>query len=177
MTNDECRFSNLNFYSTSVWASGHIISYKISNTMNDQKPKVGVGVMVLKVGKILLGKRKGSHGAGEYAFPGGHLEYMESFAACAIRETREECGIEINNIRFQFLANVTDYAPKHYVHIGLVCDWQSGEPQVLEPEKLESWDWYDPNHLPEPLFAFCKMAIESYNKGKQYYDLSTGGKL
>ncbi len=65
------------------------------------KPKVGIGVMILKDGKVLLGKRKGSHGAGQYAFPGGHLEYMESFEDCARRETREECGIEIQNIPVQ----------------------------------------------------------------------------
>jgi len=85
----------------------------------DNRPKVGVGILVLKDKKVLLGKRKGSHGEGEYAFPGGHLEYMESFEDCAKREVTEECGIEISNIQFQFLANVTKYAPKHYAHIGL----------------------------------------------------------
>ena len=45
-----------------------------------------------------------------YAFPGGHLEYMESFEQCARRETLEECGIEIERIRFQFVANVQTYA-------------------------------------------------------------------
>jgi 8-oxo-dGTP diphosphatase len=84
--------------------------------------RVGIGVMILKDGKVLLGKRKGSHGAGEYAFPGGHLEYMESFDDCARRETREECGIEIDNIRFQFVANIKQYAPKHYAHIGVLAD-------------------------------------------------------
>lgn len=63
-----------------------------------QHPKVGIGVMIFRDGEILLGKRKGSHGDGEYAFPGGHLEYMESFSDCARREVREECGIEIANI-------------------------------------------------------------------------------
>src|SRR3990167_1693186 len=108
--------------------------------MEDQKPKIGIGIMILKDDKVLLGRRKGSHGAGEYAFPGGHLEYMESFEGCARRETMEECGMEIQNVRFQFLSNLTHYAPKHYVHIGLVADWKSGEPQVREPEKCESWD-------------------------------------
>ncbi|MEK6841001.1 MAG: DNA mismatch repair protein MutT, partial [Nanoarchaeota archaeon] len=42
----------------------------MTNTSNNQV-KVGVGVMIFKNGKILLSKRKGSHGAGEYAFPGG----------------------------------------------------------------------------------------------------------
>ncbi len=132
--------------------------------------KVGVGVMILKEGKLLLSKRKGSHGAGEYAFPGGHLEYMESFEDCAIRETLEECGIKIKNIEFLYLANVTKYAPKHYVHIGLVAEWESGEPQILEPEKAESWDWYDLDSLPEPMFEMCKLSVESYKNRKNYYD-------
>lgn len=136
--------------------------------METQKPKVGIGVMVFKDGKILLSKRKGSHGSGEYAFPGGHLEYLESFEDCARRETKEECGIEIENVRFQFLANVTKYAPKHYVHIGMLADWKSGEPAVLEPEKSESWAWYDLDNLPQPLFEMCKLAIDSYKTGKIY---------
>lgn len=63
--------------------------------VQQSQPKVGIGVMILKQGKVLLGMRKGSHGAGELAFPGGHLDYMESFEDCARRETREERGIEI----------------------------------------------------------------------------------
>lgn len=138
--------------------------------MEEQKPKVGVGVMILKGGKVLLTKRKGSHGAGEYGFPGGHLELMESFEDCAIRETREECGIEIKNIAFLYLTNVTKYAPKHYVHIGLVADWASGEPKTLEPDKAEEWRWYDLNELPVgPTFEFCKLAFDAYKTGKHYY--------
>lgn len=136
------------------------------------KLKVGIGVMVLKGGKILLGKRLGSHGAGEFAFPGGHLEYMESFADCARREIAEECGIKIKNIRFQFLANLTKYAPKHYVHIGLVADWENGEPEVLEPEKSESWHWYELDNFPCPLFKTCALAIESFQTGINYFDIN-----
>lgn len=137
-------------------------------------PKAGVGVMIFKNGKVLLAKRKGSHGEGEYAFPGGHLEYMESFDDCARREVNEECGIKINNIRFQFLANVIKYVPKHYVHIGLLADWESGEPMVLEPEKSELWCWYELDKLPQPMFETCKIAIDSYRTGKNYYDIPVG---
>lgn len=128
--------------------------------------------MILKEGKVLLGKRKGSHGAGEYAFPGGHLEYMESFEACARRETMEECGIEIQHVRFQFLANLTQYAPKHYVHIGMIAEWESGEPRVLEPDKSEAWDWYDLGNLPEYLFGGASLAIDSYKTGSSFYDVA-----
>src|SRR3989344_8223566 len=107
-----------------------------------QRIRVGVGVMVLKEGKVLVSRRKTSHGAGSFSFTGGHLEYMESFEECAKRETREECGIEIKNVKFLFLSNLKRYAPKHYVHIQLITDWKSGEPRVLEPEKTEEWKWY-----------------------------------
>lgn len=138
--------------------------------MEQNRTKVGVGVMILKDGKVLFGKRKGSHGAGEYAFPGGHLEYLESFEDCAQRELKEECGIDVVNIRFQFLANVLKYAPKHYVHVGLLADWSAGEPMVLEPEKLESWGWYEFDKLPQPMFEMCRMAISSYETELNYYD-------
>ncbi len=136
----------------------------------ENKPRVGIGVIIFKDGKILLGKRKGSHGAGEYCAPGGHLEYMESFESCAKRETLEECGLKIKNIRFQFLANIKTYAPKHYAHIELLADWESGEPKVLEPEKCESWDWYDLDKLPEPIFEMTRIAIDNLKTGENYFD-------
>ncbi|MCX6790614.1 MAG: NUDIX domain-containing protein [Candidatus Gribaldobacteria bacterium] len=131
-------------------------------------PKVGVGVMIIKNKQVLLGKRKNAHGAEEYSFTGGHLEYLESFEECAIRETKEECGLKITNIRFQLLANLKIYAPKHYVHIGMVADWLKGEPQVLEPDSMTDWQWYDLDNLPQPIFLASKIIIDSYQSGQQY---------
>lgn len=138
--------------------------------MEEQRTKVGVGVIVLKDSKILFGKRKSSHGAGEYAWPGGHLEYMESFEECARREVMEETGMKIRNIRFLRLLNFKDYAPKHYVDICLMADWDSGEPKVLEPEKCEEWIWADLNNIPEPLFKAEYSGLEALKTGKNYFD-------
>jgi len=134
------------------------------------RPKVGIGVMILKDGKILLGKRKNAHGEGEYAFPGGHLEHLESIVACAKRETAEETGIEIANVRFLRLLNLTAYAPKHYVHLTMLADWASGEPRVLEPEKCEGWEWHDPERLPEPVFATVAGDVEAMRTGRNFFD-------
>jgi 8-oxo-dGTP diphosphatase len=137
----------------------------------DNITKVGVGVMVLRDGKVLLGKRKGKkHGAGQYAWPGGHLEYMESIEGCAKREVKEESDMEIDNVRFVRLLNLKDYAPKHYIDIGVVADWKSGEPKNMEPEKLEGWEWHDIDNLPSPLFAACASTVEAYKTGKTFFD-------
>ena len=50
-----------------------------------KRPRVGLGVFVKKEGKVLVGERKGSHGAGTWALPGGHLEGGESFEECCKR--------------------------------------------------------------------------------------------
>lgn len=126
--------------------------------------------MIFKEGKVLLGKRKGAHGEGEYCFPGGHLEYMESFEECARREVWEETGIEIENVRFLSLTNLKAYAPRHFVNINVTADWKSGKQRVREPDKCAGWDWYDLENLPSPLFAVIPHSLEAYKGGRNYFD-------
>lgn len=126
--------------------------------------------MVVKDGKVLMSQRKSSHGSGEYQFPGGHLEFGESFEECARREIKEEAGIEVEDIRLQFVANIKKYKAKHYVHLGLISNWKSGEPKNLEPEKSTDWDWYDPDNLPSTLFEATRLAFDSFKTGRMYYD-------
>jgi 8-oxo-dGTP diphosphatase len=60
-----------------------------------ERPRVGIGVIILKNGRVLLGKRKSSHGTGTWHFPGGHLEFGESLEDCSRREVLEETGMKI----------------------------------------------------------------------------------
>ncbi len=136
----------------------------------ENQTKVGIGVMILKDNKVLIGKRKAKHGENTYSFPGGHLEYMERFEECIKREVREECGLEIINIKFLHVANVLMFTPKHYINICFSADWESGQPENLEPEKCEGWEWCDLESLPNPLFPQTALAIKSYTTGSCYYD-------
>jgi len=134
--------------------------------MTDSVTKVGVGALIIKDGRALFSLRKGSFGAGEYGTIGGHLEYLESFEEAILREVREEAGLEINNLRFLCLTNSRQYLPKHFVDVGFVADWVSGEPKVLEPEYHENWSWHDINEPPSPLFGFISNYIEAYKTGQ-----------
>lgn len=135
-----------------------------------ERPKVGIGVMIIKDGKILLGLRKGAHGENTYTPPGGHMEYMESFENTVRREVKEETGMEIKNIKFLCLFNLKEYAPKHYVNLGFTAEWASGKPKVMEPDKCESWNWYDIDNLPSPLFATMPYYVKAYKIGRNFWD-------
>jgi 8-oxo-dGTP diphosphatase len=124
---------------------------------NENRPKVGVGVFILKDGKVLMGLRKGTHGPGTWCPPGGHLEYAESPEECAKRETDEECGLNITNVkRGPYTNAVFQESGKHYITLYMIADWKSGEPQLLEPDKCEKWDWFAWDELPEPIFLPIK---------------------
>lgn len=132
--------------------------------------RVGVGIVVFKGKKILLGKRKAAHGEGEYAGLGGHLEFGESIEQCAKREALEEAGIMIKNIKFLCISSLKKYQGKHYIDIGLKAEWAANEPKALEPDKCESFAWYDLNNLPEPLFAAEHNYLKALNSGKNFFD-------
>lgn len=130
----------------------------------EQKPRVGIGVMVVKDGKVLLGKRREGYGHGTWSFPGGHLEFGESWEDCARREVREEAGIEIDHLTFATAVN--DYLPEqqnHYVTLYLVANYQSGE-ATADDQEIGDWDWFEWGRLPRPLFP----PVENLLKGGFY---------
>lgn len=122
--------------------------------MESKRPKVGVGVLIVKDSKVLLGKRKGAHGAGGWCFPGGHLEYGESVEECARRELLEEAGIEAGDmIVGPYTNDIFEEEEKHYITLYIIGKYKDGEPKVCEPDKCEGWDWFDWDNLPDNLFA------------------------
>ncbi len=116
------------------------------------RPKVGVGVAVLKEGQVLLGKRKGAHGEGEWAFPGGHLEFGETLEECAKRELAEETELHALSVEKGGWSSDLMNGDKHYVTLFATVRQFEGEPALLEPEKCGGWQWFSLNALPEPLF-------------------------
>lgn len=136
----------------------------------EKRPKACVGVMIFKDGKVLLGKRRGRHGDGEYSFPGGSLEYMQSFSVCLKEEVSEEAGIEIENIKFLSVANIANHYNRQDILLSFCADWKSGEPRDLSEERIGEWQWYGLDKLPEPLFYPTEILIDSYKSGKIFYD-------
>ncbi|MBA2880236.1 8-oxo-dGTP diphosphatase [Desulfosalsimonas propionicica] len=130
--------------------------------MKPNMPMVGVGVIVLRNGLVLLGRRRGAHGAGTWALPGGHLEYGETVEACAAREVKEETGLDIHSItRGPYTSDVFPEAGKHYVTLFVTARSGSGEAQICEPARCAAWQWFDWSDLPEPLFPPLASLLET----------------
>ena len=134
--------------------------------MEKAQVKVGVGVILLKEGKILVLKRKGNH-APYYSIPGGHLEIGESFEEAAIREVAEESSIQLKNPLVLGVTNNLETFQEEGVHtisiILLATDFQ-GTAQICEPDKCEGWYWVDPQDLPQPHFEASRKGVELYQK-------------
>ena len=119
----------------------------------EKRPLVGVAVIVVRNGRVLLGKRKNSHGNGTWQFPGGHLEYGESIEACARRELREETGLVIDELRIgPYTNDFFEKERKHYVTLFVIAGKTRGDVRNGEPDKCERWDWFPWSRLPEPRF-------------------------
>jgi 8-oxo-dGTP diphosphatase len=150
---------------TVILAPGsYVLASKIWNVLM-KRPRVGVGVFVKKEGKILVGKRKGSHGAATWALPGGHLEPGESFEACCKREVHEETGLIIKNISSVVFTNdVFHDEGLHYITLFFKGEYESGEATVAEPQECEEWRWVSLNHIPQPIFLPLRNALEEINE-------------
>lgn len=102
-------------------------------------------VFVVKDGRILLIRKKRGLGAGKVNGPGGRLEAGESFAACAVREVREElCVTPLHLVKmgqhaFQFIDGYSTF-----VHVYRAADL-AGTP--AETEEAEPF-WCDLDAIP-----------------------------
>ncbi len=121
---------------------------------------VGVGVLVVHEGLVLLGKRRGSHGAGCWSAPGGRLEFGEQIEQCAARELSEETGLTASS--FELGPYTNDIFPEvreQYITIMVVARGIKSNPLNLEPEKCEGWAWFRWGEWPTPLFQPVKSML------------------
>jgi 8-oxo-dGTP diphosphatase len=134
------------------------------------RPLVGVGVLIIENDRLLLVRRRGSHGDGAFGSLGGHLEFGESPEAGLCREAREELGIELKNIQFLVCASLLMYG-RHYLDLGFRAEIAAGTPEIQPDEihKMDTVDWYDLDDLPQPLFPPVKIYLEALRTGRRYF--------
>ncbi|WP_400194293.1 NUDIX hydrolase [Hymenobacter sp. B81] len=123
--------------------------------------QVGVGIIIRNAqGHVLLGRRKGSHGAATWSFPGGHVESGEELEQTAKREVKEETTLNCLALHpYYFTNDIFREENKHYVTLFFECTQWEGVVVNAEPTKCLGWEWFDPMALPNPLFLPIQQLI------------------
>jgi len=144
----------------------------------NKRPGVGVGVIILKDNKVLLGKRNDDpdkadsllHGEGTWTLPGGKLDFGENIQDCAYREVLEETGIKINKNKIKLISVTNDVVEDaHFVTLGFLCEEFEGSSNVMEPDEITEWKWFDINDMPSPMFFPSEKIIRNFvNKSNDF---------
>ena len=129
-----------------------------------QNPSPGVVVVITDGDQVLLGKRAGgSFAAHKWCLPGGFIEFHEDFLTAAIREVREETGLNVE-IR-SILSVVSNYLSSelHTLVAVLRADVVSGEP--MPGDDIEELRWVLLGvPLPDMAFDADRHIVERYNQ-------------
>ena len=113
-------------------------------------PKIAVGTIVSTAsGRLVLCRRAIEPGYGKWVFPGGYVDRGEPLTVAALREAREECGLDI---RLDGLVNIYSYAGRAPVIVVYAATVVGGT-LVHDDEQLEVAE-FDRESIPWGELAF-----------------------
>jgi ADP-ribose pyrophosphatase YjhB (NUDIX family) len=132
-------------------------------------PKVAVGTIVGGAGdRVLLLRRAIEPGYGKWVFPGGYVDRGEIVEQAALREAREECGLEV---RLTGLIGMYSYQGRTPIVIvySAVPTRDGGDGVCMDEESLEA-RWFAPAEIPWADLAFSSTgdALRDYLEGRVY---------
>ena len=126
-------------------------------------PKVAVGTVITDTdGRIVLVKRAIEPGYGKWVFPGGYVDRGEEITLAALREAREEAGLDVT---LDHLINIYSYAGKSPIIIVYAATMISGE-LATDDEGLEIRE-FEVSEIPWDDLAFrsTREALRDYIAG------------
>ncbi|MBI5301849.1 MAG: NUDIX domain-containing protein [Chloroflexi bacterium] len=130
-----------------------------------KNPFPGVTILVEDNGKVLLGKRHAhSFNGGKWCLPGGFIEWNEDFLTAAIRETKEETGLDV---RIASIISVcTNYLSPNLHTLVVVLRAEMIGGALRAGDDIATVAWFSPTALPEMAFEADAHIIARYFANK-----------
>lgn len=123
-------------------------------------PKVAVGTIITTADeRIVLVRRAIEPGYGLWVFPGGYIDRGEQIVAAALREAREECGLDV---RIERLVNIYSYHGATPIIVVYAATVAGGE--LCTDEECLEVRLFTPDEIPWDALAFrsTREALEDY---------------
>ncbi|MGP9782326.1 NUDIX hydrolase [Glutamicibacter sp. AOP12-B1-11] len=124
-------------------------------------------VIVRDRNRVLLQRRQGTGYLDGYwsTAAAGHVEAGESAIQAAVRETREELGIELDAMQLKPLTTVHRPQSSNETAGGRIdfffeCTTWTGVPQIMEPHKTSALTWFDLCELPGKVVPHERYILE-----------------
>ena len=116
----------------------------MSDRLYPSRPVLAASVAVFRDGRVLLARRGRAPLAGLWSLPGGGVEIGESLEQAALRELREEVGVEADILGFNRHVEAIERddggrVRAHFVIASFVARWRAGEPRVSEEAAAVAW--------------------------------------
>ncbi|HVW23069.1 MAG TPA: NUDIX domain-containing protein [Candidatus Saccharimonadales bacterium] len=136
-------------------------------------PYLAAFVIFYKDGKIACVLRENTGwNDGNYCLPSGKVEENESAMAAAIREAKEEAGIDLKSANLKPALVVHRNSPdSDWIDVLFeAVDWE-GEPYNAEPHIHKELAWLDVHNLPENMVPAVRFYTEQFLAGNHYAEL------
>ncbi len=129
---------------------------------------IDLHIVLLKDGCLLMGRRLNTRfGAGQYHVPAGHLESDETILDGAIREAREETGVELAPDALDLAYVMHFRGESDRLSLFFVAERWLGEISNREPEKCAGWEWVPTDWLPEDTVPYARQALADLLAGRR----------
>lgn len=139
----------------------------MTTTESADRPTSGVGVVVIENGRLLMVKRGHPPGQGLWAVPGGKVRFGETLRAAAVRETKEETGldVEVGDVVWVGDSIGPGYPPAwHYTLVDFAATVVGGE-QSVGDDAVEL-AWVDLDAPPGEMVSTMHELIEVILRGR-----------
>jgi len=129
------------------------------------EPTVGVFIFNQANEMLLLVSHKFP---GKYVVPGGHVELGERIKEAAVREAKEETGLDIYDLKFinfqQFIYDPSFWKRRHFIFFDYFCRTDSTE--VRLNDEAEEYIWVKlESALDLPLDEYTRISVEKISAG------------